>query len=201
MAEIETHEGVVFKSEDDAILLKDSMGQPWSHYLKYGRNYDSVRPPVGQKVRVHYRPWENPTSLKVSYYLNEVEVLGPPPEDGAAPQGAGPGPAPVATITAPGPQPEGGVAAAEELMRRSQGDFAPPEPGSFAYRDLSIMRQNRLNVAVQALVANLEHCPPEDKANRMITPWTIAEFERLLVDGAAYEGVAAPPPEDLPGGP
>ncbi|KKN39267.1 hypothetical protein LCGC14_0745500, partial [marine sediment metagenome] len=61
--------------------------------------------------------------------------------------------------------------------------------------------QNRLNVAVQALVANLEHCPPEDKANRMITPWTIAEFERLLVDGAAYEGVAAPPPEDLPGGP
>ncbi len=181
-----TDEGVVFKSEDDAILLKDSKGEPWKHYLKYGKNYDSYKPEVGQKVRVQYRPWENPSTGKVSYYLNEVEVLGPPPETTpAGPSSTEPGPAPVYSYDAthdaaqaranPGNEdiPPGGVAANSY------------EPGTFPYRDLSIQRQNRLNVAVQALVANLEHCPPEDKANRMITPWTIAEFERLLVDGAA----------------
>ena len=206
-AETETSEGVVFKSEDDAILLKDAKGEPWKSYLKYGRNYDSYKPPVGQKVRVHYRAWENPTTSKVSYYLNEVEVLGPPPEPAPAPS---PGPAPAVAYQATHD-------AAKERVNRPE-DYDPnagvlmemdaalpgqdgPKPGDYAFRDLSIMRQNRLNVAKDCLIANLENCLPEDKPNRMITPWAIAAFERLLVEGAADEGGSPPPPEDLPGGP
>ena len=213
-AAIETGEGVVAKSEDDAIKLEG-----WNSYLKYGPTYDSVRPAAGQKVRVHYRPWENPTTKKTYYYLNEIQVLGPPPE--AQPAGPpGPGPAPVTyeathdaaqARVAPdgssdfGQEPSGGAA--------DVAAFLEPKPGDYAFRDLSIQRQNRLNVTVQALVANLEQCPPDEKVGRMITPWKIAEFERLLVEGAADEGGGAPPgqqiggggspppPEDLPGGP
>ena len=226
-AETETSEGVVFKSEDDAILLKDAKGEPWRHYLKYGRNYDSYKPEVGQKVRVHYRAWENPTTSKVSYYLNEVEVLGPPPEDGAAPPSfvrapspAGPGPAVAYQATHDAAQarvnrpedydPKGGVLMemdaslpGQERVAQQEAGIPLPDPGSHAFRDLSIMRQNRLNVSVQALVANLEQCSPEEKAGRMITPWMIAAFEQLLIEGAAHEAenMGEPPPEDLPGGP
>ena len=215
-AETETSEGVVFKSEDDAILLKDAKGEPWKSYLKYGRSYDSYKPEVGQKVRVHYRAWENPTTSKVSYYLNEVEVLGPPPETAPAPS---PGPAPVYSVAGPVAGPpavtyqETHDAAQARVAPDGSSDFGQepsdgaadvaallePKPGDYAFRDLSIMRQNRLNVTVQALVANLEHCPPDEKVGRMITPWKIAEFERLLVEGAADEGGSEPPPEDLPG--
>ena len=216
-AEIETDEGVVFKGEpeiDDAILLKDSKGQPWQHYLKYGKNYDSYKPAVGQKVRVHYRPWENPTTGKVAYYLNKVEILGPPPED-AAPVGTAPGQAPVYSVAGPAPvtYQETHDAAQARVAPDGSSDFGQepsdgaadvaallePKPGDYAFRDLSIMRQNRLNVTVQALIANLEQCPPDEKVGRMITPWKIAEFERLLVEGAADEGGSEPPPEDLPG--
>ena len=228
-AETETSEGVVFKSEDDAILLKDAKGEPWKSYLKYGRNYDSYKPPVGQKVRVHYRAWENPTTSKVSYYLNEVEVLGPPPETAPAPS---PGPAPAVAYQAThdaakeragqeSPGSDHGTFAqyaereAAPLQQSGSGavptaafpdgtvGIPSPLPGEYAFRDLSIQRQNRLNVSVQALVANLEQCPPEDKPNRMITPWGIAEFERMLVEGAVYDDGTGPdyqpPPEDLPG--
>ena len=221
MAEIETHEGVVFKSEDDAILLKDSEGQPWSHYLKYGRNYDSVRPPVGQKVRVHYRPWENPTSLKVSYYLNEVEVLGPPPEDGAAPQGAGPGPAPVgyqATHTAAearvapdgssdfGREPSGGV---EDVAALQHADrFSSPELGSWASKELSIEGQSgarreldkriaALTVARDALL--LKAGPWDTEMTIMVALLHLADECLHWLNGE--KGLSdMPPPEDLIGG-
>ena len=213
--ETEANEGVVFKSEDDAILLKDAKGEPWKSYLKYGRNYDSYKPPVGQKVRVHYRAWENPSTSKVSYYLNEVEVLGPPPETAPAP---GPGPAVWVNQSYQGMHDAADARVKAEsdgmddMVQQSGSGAVPtaafpdgtvgipsPLPGEYAFRDLSIQRQNRLNVSVQALIANLENCSPEDKEGRMITPWKIAEFERLLVEGAADEGGSEPPPEDLPG--
>lgn len=204
-AELETGEGVVFKSESYGILLKD-----WKSYLKYGNDYDSYKPDVGQKVRAHFRPWTNPTTSKVSYYLNEIEVLGPPPE--AQPSPAGPGPA--VTYQATHDAAQGRVAVAGEspppAPHGTDGYVETPipgpepKPGDYAFRDLSIQRQNRLNVTVQALVANLENCPPEEKINRMITPWLIAEFERMLVEGAVYDDGTGPdyqpPPEDLPGG-
>ena len=213
-AAIETGEGVVFKSESYGILLKD-----WKSFLKYGNDYDSYKPEVGQKVRVHYRAWENPTTSKVSYYLNEVEVLGPPPETAPAPS---PGPAPAvayqathdaaqARVNRPEDyDPKGGVLMemdaslpGQERVAQQEAGIPLPDPGSHAFRDLSIMRQNRLNVSVQALVANLEQCSPEEKAGRMITPWMIAAFEQLLIEGAAHEAenMGEPPPEDLPGGP
>ena len=87
----------------------------------------------------------------------------------------------------------------------TQAGFPKPELGSWPSKELSIERQNRLNVAKDCLIANLEHCPPEDKANRMITPWSITEFERMLVEGAVYDDGPGPdyqpPPADLPGGP
>ena len=202
-AAIETGEGVVAKSEDDAIKLDG-----WQNYLKYGKDYDSARPLVGQKVRVHYRPWPKPNSTAVYYYLNEVEVLGPPPETTPA-DPPGPGPGPVVTYQETHDAAEARVAVAtpdstnavvsEPGAAAAAAALLEPKPGDYAFRDLSIMRQNRLNVTVQALVANLEQCPPDEKVGRMITPWKIAEFERLLVEGAADEGLREPPPEDLPG--
>ena len=206
-AAIETGEGVVAKSEDDAIKLEG-----WNSYLKFGKDYDSVRPAAGQKVRVHYRPWENPTTKKTYYYLNEIEVLGPPPE--TAPAGPpGPGPAPVTYQEAHDAaearlQQSGSGAVPNEAAQEPTGgtfqEYVEQEaakPGDYAFRDLSIQRQNRLNVAKDCLIANLEATAPEEKHKRMITPWDIAEFERLLVEGAAAEGGSPPPPEDLPGGP
>ena len=202
-AETETSEGVVFKSEDDAILLKDAKGEPWKSYLKYGRNYDSYKPPVGQKVRVHYRAWENPTTSKVGYYLNEIEVLGAPPEAAPAPA-PGPGPAVTYQETHDAAKErvagqDGGVAAAEEVAARSEGTwpgqgFPKPELGSWPSKELSIERQNRLNVSIKALVANLEQCPEEQKAGRFITPDLILMFVQGLEQGGSE-----PPPEDLPG--
>ena len=212
-AAIETGEGVVAKSEDDAIVLTG-----WKSWLKYGRNYDSYKPPVGQKVRVHYRAWENPTTSKVSYYLNEIEVLGAPPEAAPAP---GPGPAPAVAYQAThdaakervgqeSPGSDHGTFAqyaereAAPLQQSGSGAvptdaFPKPELGSWPSKELSIERQNRLNVTVQALIANLEQCPPDEKVGRMITPWMIAAFEQLLIEGAAHEAenMGEPPPEDL----
>lgn len=213
-AAIETGEGVVTKSEGDAIKLEG-----WKSYLKYGNDYESSRPAVGQKVRVHYRPWENPTTKRIYYYLNEVEVLGPPPEAGVGagpspdlsrPQPEpGPGPSPVpdpsAVPRAQGPAPS--YQASHDAAEARQDDAGPPaqdyavdagpKPGDYAYRDLSIQRQNRLNVAVQACVANLEQCPADQKAGRMITPDMIVMFERNL----EQNGDGEMPPQDLPGGP
>ena len=202
-AELETGEGVVTKSEDDAIKLDG-----WKSYLKYGNEYDSYKPEVGQKVRVHYRPWPKPNSSTVYYYLSEVEVLGPPPDGQPSP--AGPGPAVGAPrgltyeethgaaearvkaesdgMDAMLQEPSGGVEDVAALMQ--------PKPGDYAYRDLSIQRQNRLNVAKDCLIANLAECPPDQKAGRMITPELVKMFEEQLVDGAEPM-----PPEDLPGGP
>ena len=226
-AETETSEGVVFKSEDDAILLKDAKGEPWKSYLKYGRNYDSYKPPVGQKVRVHYRAWENPTTSKVSYYLNEVEVLGPPPDTehmtSRQPSPAGPGPAVTYQATQDAAQarvaydPAGGVETYQDAGVPGQarvagvlepggvevyvdvpapepGGFPKPELGSWASKELSIEGQNRLNVSIKALVANLEQCPEEQKAGRFITPDLILMFVQGLEQGGSE-----PPPEDLPG--
>ena len=200
-AAIETGEGVVAKSEGDAIKLEG-----WNSYLKYGPTYDGVRPAAGQKVRVHYRPWENPTSKKTYYYLNEIEVLGPPPETQPSP--AGPGPvtyqethdAAEARVAVATPDSTNAVVSEPEAAAAAAA-LLEPKPGDYAFRDLSIMRQNRLNVAKDCLIANLENCPPEDKPNRMITPWGIAEFERMLVEGATGDGISGGgvAPEDLPG--
>ena len=193
-AAIEIDEGVVFKGPpeiDDAILLKDSKGETWKHYLKFGRNYDSYKPEVGQKVRVHYRAWENPTTSKVSYYLNEVEVLGPPPETAPAPS---PGPAPAVAYQATHDAAKEPAAQHAEGAAASADTFPAPELGSWASKELSIEGQNRLNVSIKALVANLEQCPEEQKAGRFITPDLILMFVQGLEQGGSE-----PPPADLPG--
>jgi hypothetical protein len=84
------------------------------------------------------------------------------------------------------------------LTEQPAGQANEPKPGDYAYRDLSIQRQNRLNVAVTALVANLEHSAPAERIGRFITPDMILMFERELEQTEASADVTREPVEPGP---
>lgn len=190
--------GTVTQTNDNGFKMDG--GDAWINYSKGGDNFAGYSGPKfqkGQQVEVQV------TESKGRWYAQSGVVTVATRPGGAVPvAAAGPlvSPAPSYQATHDAAQervasPDGGVAAAEEVAQRSEGTWPEQEqhqPGTFPFRDLSIMRQNRLNVTVTALVANLENCLPEEKAGRMITPWSIAEFERMLVEGAVYDQEGPP---------
>ncbi len=179
--------GTVAQVNDNGFKLRDG---GWINYSQIGKGYSGPTFIVGQQISVVCVEW------KGRWYA----------ETGSVTVATNPGPAPAASpAPSPAPSYQATHDAAQERVTEAPVDAPPPpaawdtaaeqdaaRPGTFPFRDLSIMRQNRLNVAKDCLIANLENCPAEEKAGRMITAWSVAEFERLLVEGAAYDEEGPP---------
>lgn len=168
MAELQVFKGMVEVTNDGGFKFKDSAA--WVNYSKVGQGY--VGPTFQQGEQAVVRCSES----KGKWYASFGEYPNGGGQQAAPAPSPAPSPAPAASPAPqdPGPQPD-----SYDGFRATNGS-PEPEPGTHAYRDVSINRQNCRNVAVQALIANLENCEPDQKPSRMVTPFAINEFVEYL---------------------
>ena len=178
----------------------------YEDYFNLGNRYQGPRPipPAGSEVVIVYNPWTGRDG-KVRFSVNSLSLAGaaapvPVPTD--------PTPSPVPT-PAPAPDSYDGFRGQEEAPHpASNGEteaVPPPEPGTFAYRDLvnevntrrSIESQKALQCAVDTLRMRVgENIPPWESDEKLKTAVLDVAGEYLRWLRPAEE--PAPEPESEP---